>query len=234
MSDNKESRTEPAVIVVFENREVKGYFSGVEWDKTEVGKPVYHVTTNLNDAVKFYNKKSGNTHADLAAIKNGMTRKGFEVNDIYLNIMADYEMEKLLPKKTYADIRKETETARNALIEKSDLFFAFSNEQFEEGMSKTTLAEGDEIVRFWGGFIPKSQRPALIAGFEEISKAEHEQIKKFKLEEDEVLYELANHEAFYVGSIEDTLRALNGHYTREFVTQVYRKHQASYFDDWIN
>lgn len=136
--------------------------------------------------------------------------------------------------KTYADVRKEIEATRNTLIEKSDLFFAFSNEQFEAGMNKITLAEGDEIVRFYGGFIPKSQRPALIAGFEEIGKAEREQIKKFNLEEDEVLYELANHEAFYVGSIEDTLRALNGYYTREFVTQVYRKHQANYFDGWIN
>ena len=137
--------------------------------------------------------------------------------------------------KTYADVRNERQAATNALIEKSDLFFAFSNEQFEEGMSKATLNEGDELVRFFGGFIPKSQRPALIAGFEEISKAEREQIKEFKLEEDEVLFELANHEAFYVGDIEDTLQALDGKgYTREFVTQVYRKHQANYFDDWIN
>jgi hypothetical protein len=136
--------------------------------------------------------------------------------------------------KTYGEVRRETETARNALIEEMGIFFAFNQEQFNEGASKVTLAADDYLEKMWGGgFIAASKVNAFIAAEKAICANERGQIKKYKLEESEVLYELANHEAFYVGDIEDTVDALDGKgYSREFITAVYRSNYARYCAEW--
>ena len=108
------------------------------------------------------------------------------------------------------------------LFKTCSVFFAFSNQQFQE--NKTPLQEGEKYVSIGaGGYCPKSKAKQLADGFEAIDKAYKDAIKGNKQREANILYELQNHEAFYTNSIEDTLEALGEDYTKEEVQNVYRK-----------
>lgn len=103
------------------------------------------------------------------------------------------------------------------------VFWAFSNQQFEE--NKTHLAEGDKYVSIgMGGYMPKSQVLGYQKALEEIATWFQTHVDALNLREAYILYELHNHEAFYVGEIEDTLAALGPNYTMQEVKDVYWKH----------
>ena len=110
----------------------------------------------------------------------------------------------------------------DVLFKTCSVFFAFSNQQFQE--NKTPLEEGEKYVSIGGGgYCPKSKAKQLADGFEAIDQAYKAAIKGNKQREANILYELQNHEAFYTNSIEDTLEALGEEYTKEEVQNVYRK-----------
>jgi hypothetical protein len=133
-------------------------------------------------------------------------------------------------KLTLAQIKREKQITIDSLFETLGVFFAFSNQQFEE--SKTPLLDGDKYVRFASGsYIPKSNYSALEEGFSAADDLMREKIKANSLEEDEVLYELNNHECFYTGSIDDAMDVLGEDYSREYVREVYFKHRDRYNDD---
>ena len=96
------------------------------------------------------------------------------------------------------------------------MFFAFSQDQFAEGMKTLGLepTDTDKIIRWSsvGGFLKKSDEPKLLDMF-----ARHEQERKAAIEADETGdgfiyemfdYELANHEYGYTRDITDAVRAL--------------------------
>jgi hypothetical protein len=133
-------------------------------------------------------------------------------------------------KLTLAQIKREKQITIDALFENLGVFFAFSDSQFEE--SKTPLAEGDKYVRFASGsYIPKSNYEALEDGFSAADDLMRQQIKANGLEEEEVLYELNNHECFYTGSLNDVMDVLGEDYSREFVREVYLKYRDRYDDE---
>lgn len=101
------------------------------------------------------------------------------------------------------------------------MFFAFSTEQFHEG--KTPLNEGEKYVSIgMGAFIPQQSLQAWKEGTTAIDTWFKSQIKGNKLRVKQIIYELYNHEAFYTGSIDDTLDALGPDYTRDEVLAAYR------------
>lgn len=56
---------------------------------------------------------------------------------------------------TLQEVQRAKQIAIDELFDNLGVFFAFSNQQFEE--SKTPLAEGDKYVQFANGsFVPKS------------------------------------------------------------------------------
>ncbi len=124
---------------------------------------------------------------------------------------------------TLFELKKRKEEKLDALIKMYGMFFAFSKKQFEE--NKTPLAEGDKYVSFGGGgFLPKSNAKAwqdescaAITEFETIVGNDP------VLRKENILYELENHEAFYVGDIETTLDFLGKGYTEEEVWSVYNE-----------
>lgn len=125
----------------------------------------------------------------------------------------------------YQAIRLESEKKRNTLITECSVFFAFSNEQFTA--NKTPLQEGEKYVSIGaGGYMPKSKYQAFSDGLDLISKQEREAIKAEKDgKEEHILYELRNHECFYVGDIEDVVNYLP--YTRKDIQQVFNKFQVT-------
>jgi len=130
---------------------------------------------------------------------------------------------------TYQEIKDKKQTDYNELFNSLGVFWAFSNKQFDEGFEKvkSTMAEGEKLVSIGGGgYIPKHNVEALIAGAKAIDETFKQQIKDAKARETHILYELNNHEAYYTGTIDTTLDALGDDYTAEEVQAVYKKFRA--------
>lgn len=96
----------------------------------------------------------------------------------------------------YTDYKRGREEAINAFLEKY-AFFAFNNEQLEEGLQrfKTEIAAGDKMVRFMVGcFVLKSK----FNEFYELVEKRGETLKELMRNPDfaggAFLYEIANHE----------------------------------------
>ena len=122
--------------------------------------------------------------------------------------------------KNINDIKAEKEKKVNQLVTDCLMFFAFSNEQFQE--NKTPKEEGEKYVHIGGGgYLPKSQLNNWINGIDQINAWFKEQTKNQKLRRAHIAYELANHEAFYTCDISDTLSVLGSEYTEEEVLSVY-------------
>lgn len=109
----------------------------------------------------------------------------------------------------------------NDLITDCKVFFAFSNTQFEEAVSKL-VGEDKKIVSIGaGGFIPKSKVEDYINGMKKISEEFDEAMKNKADREAYIAYELNNHEAYYTRDISSTLDALGDGFTREEVMAVF-------------
>lgn len=134
-------------------------------------------------------------------------------------------METQLDKVSVVIAKKKQEEGVNLLVKECGVFFAFSNQQFDE--NKTPLQEGEKYVDIGaGGFIPKSKLGNWLDGLSLIEKVFIDDIEKNNLRESYILYELNNHEAFYTGSIESTFESLVGEYTKDEVVSVYKKYKA--------
>lgn len=118
---------------------------------------------------------------------------------------------------------KQAQDAMTATFDRYGAFWAFSNSQFEE------KAKADvQYVRMssLGGVIcPKENAKALKGEIFAIFDDAVARDKAARSQEEIILYELRNHEAFYVMDIEDTVAALDGYgYTEDDVLAVYNKH----------
>jgi hypothetical protein len=124
--------------------------------------------------------------------------------------------------KTVSELHTERENKNSELFKKVGLFFAFSNQQFDE--NKTPLKEGEKYVHIGaGGYLPKGNVDEFLNGMEEINKWYKGEIKNNKAEEKEITYELHNHECFYTGDITDVVEMFEGTYTEEQIQKVYNK-----------
>jgi len=124
--------------------------------------------------------------------------------------------------KSLHDLKEERDEKVTELIKKCSMFFAFSNEQFHK--NKTPLKDGENYVDLGAGcFMPKGNLQTYRDGIAAIEKDFKEQIKENRLRKQNIIYELANHEAWYTGDIEPTLEALGGDYTREEVYLIFRQ-----------
>jgi len=124
--------------------------------------------------------------------------------------------------KTVGDIRQEREDKISELFKKCGVFFAFSNEQFAE--NKTPLKEGEKYVSMGaGGYLPKGNAAELTKGMSEIKKWFKQATKDKKTRIELIKFELANHEAYYTGELEDTLNALGEGFTIDEVREVYKR-----------
>lgn len=96
------------------------------------------------------------------------------------------------------DLKQKQENANSLLFKECGLFFAFSNQQFEE--NKTPLKEGEKYVSIMGGgYVPKSNLDKLLNGMEANRKEYQKAVKKQNLRLKEIAYEFGNYECFYTG-----------------------------------
>jgi len=112
------------------------------------------------------------------------------------------------------------EEAQTKAFEKAGAFFAFSDKQFEEQKK-----EGVKYSHIGAGLIcPKENCKSLVKALGVIHKAGMEQDLKENTKEGVIKRELANHEAYYTGSIESTFDALEPYgITAEEILTVFRK-----------
>lgn len=125
----------------------------------------------------------------------------------------------------YEEIKKQSEEKMSQLFKDCRVFFAFSNQQFDEG--KTSLEEGEKYVRLpHGGFCPKFQVEKLIKGMEDLKAWEKKEIKKHKEGVNEViLYHLNNFECFYTGDPSEAWEQVKHLTTKKQFYKVYQENQ---------
>lgn len=124
--------------------------------------------------------------------------------------------------KTLSEIKKEKQDAVDILFKECGLFFAFSNEQFEA--NKVPLPEGEKYVSIGnGGYMVKGKVQQFKDGLALIEKNFKKSVSENKnMRIEHIADELANHEAYYTGDIDDTLDALGDDYTKAEVMRVYK------------
>ena len=109
--------------------------------------------------------------------------------------------------KTYNQIKKDHQDEMNSF---TGIFFAFSNDQFKEGVEKVGASEANPVVRIaGGGFLLKNRVKAfkdMLARHDEDRKALRKD-RKTLLEA--LIYELRNHEYGYTRDVEPALEALD-------------------------
>lgn len=131
----------------------------------------------------------------------------------------------------YHEIRNQREAKVSELIEECNMFFAFSDQQLAEGMKENPLTPGDKYVALGAGsYMPKSNVEKYENGCREIDEWQRKLIQENNMDDEVILYELANHEAFYTGEIEDTYYALGCNYTKEKIWEVYNLNYEKYAD----
>jgi hypothetical protein len=124
--------------------------------------------------------------------------------------------------KSVSEIKQEQLKKVDELIKEVGMFFAFSTQQFEA--NKTPLKEGDKYISVGaGGYMPKSQYKNWLDGCDRVDEWYSQAIKQNKARRTNIAYELANHEAYYTGAIDQTLEALGPGYTAEEVLSVFHK-----------
>lgn len=130
---------------------------------------------------------------------------------------------------TYPELKATRQSKYNGLFENIGLFWAFGNDQFDEGKKKHPLSEGMKYCSIGaGGYFPGQNKEAYIKGMDGINA--WEKIAKAELKANEaetekaILYELNNHECFYSCDITDVVDIFDGVYTTEQIRKVYKKY----------
>ena len=119
------------------------------------------------------------------------------------------------------------EAKQTALFKKTGTIFAFSQKQFEEGRKDNV-----KYVNLGQGML--TEEPYIkdvINGLDKIYKDSIKQDIKENGKDKIILRELENHEAFYVGNIEDTIHKLEDYpITEDDISHIYQKNWAKYSD----
>jgi hypothetical protein len=126
-------------------------------------------------------------------------------------------------------LRDYMEDRQTELFKKTGTFFAFSQKQFEEQRK-----ENVKYVNMGQGMLTPDEHYKEV--FKELDKIYNDSIKQDIKENGKdkiILRELHNHEAFYVGEIEDTIHKLEDYpFTEDDISHIYQKNYAEATKDW--
>jgi len=119
------------------------------------------------------------------------------------------------------------EEKQTALFNKTGTIFAYSDKQFEEQKVK-----GKQYSRLAQGMVTeKGNEIEVIEGLDKIYRDSIKQDMKENGKDKVILRELLNHEAFYVGNIEETIHKLEDYpITEDDISQIFQKNWAEYSD----
>ena len=120
------------------------------------------------------------------------------------------------------DLKKAKDEAISKAIKDHKVFFAFSNEQFEE--SKTELQPNEKYVRLQGGgFIPELQFNSFIKEMVKVQDDFKKAVEENNLKEKHIIYELQNYECFYTMDPTEAINALSDFYSEKEILEVFSK-----------
>lgn len=139
--------------------------------------------------------------------------------------------------KTFNELKEEFNKIKNEELNKTGIFYAFSNAQFEENKTHKNSKDNEYLSVGFGGFIHKSNKSKLDNYFKNIlPKLKKEFINKINLD-DLIDYELINHECWYTGDwfevvdiIKDYNVSLSNDEIIEKVKNIYNAHPERF--DW--
>ena len=122
------------------------------------------------------------------------------------------------------------EDKQTLLFNKTKTFFAFSNEQLEEGKKKHNI-KNTKLVSMGGGMIcPKENAETLSQGLKKIyNDSILEDIQLHTINRI-VLRELANYECFYTGDISDCVENLRDYpgISKKLIVKIFNKNYNKY------
>ena len=144
-------------------------------------------------------------------------------------------MEKL----KFNELKKEYDEKYNKGLKETGIFWAFSNQQFDENKTHKDAPDNEYIRIFAGGYIHESNKEKLDNFFKVIAP----QLKKDftdKIDIDDLIdYELINHECYYTGDYEDILSIIKQYYKNisdeellEKIRKIYLKNYNKYDFFW--
>ena len=114
--------------------------------------------------------------------------------------------------------KEKYEKEYNEEFEKTGVFWAFSNQQFEENKTHKNAPDNEYISVGCGGYIHKSNKTKLDNFFNKIvPKLNKSFIKKIEIK-DLIKYELINKECFYTGDWQTILPTIE-HYLNSDISQ---------------
>lgn len=139
--------------------------------------------------------------------------------------------------KTFKEIKNEFDKLKNKELEKTGIFYAFSNEQFEKYKTHKDAQDNEYLSVGCGAYIHKSNKKRLDDYFKNIlPKLEKEFIEKINLD-DLIDYELINHECWYTGDWFGVVAIIKGYNVClsddelvEKVHSIYKAHPERF--DW--
>ena len=134
---------------------------------------------------------------------------------------------------TYQELKDQRQAKFDELFAKVGLFWAFGEEQFDEGMKAHPATDGHKYLSIgMGGYVPGQNKQAYTDGMDAIrawEKTANAELKANRAEiEKAILYELNNHEAFYTGEIDDVVDLFKGVYTVAQIRAVYKKNVGNF------
>ena len=138
--------------------------------------------------------------------------------------------------KNYKELKEKRSKKYEELLSNLGVFYAFSEEQFKEGVTKNPLLPGEKYASLgMGGYVRNGNTKKLFEGIKNINKwflSENKKLKEDKQAKEKViLNELIDHEAFYTNDIGDAFEVLKLHgYTKKELVEVYKKHYKNYCD----
>lgn len=134
------------------------------------------------------------------------------------------------PTVTIHTLKAEKEARQTQIFTDNGVFFAFSNQQFQE--NKTSLAEGEKYAAlFGGGYCPQFKRKTVLQELDALDSWYWAEIDRNGLRNAIIAYTLSNHECYYSGDISDAQMALPASYTEAEIWAIYRQNYAAWDND---
>lgn len=118
-----------------------------------------------------------------------------------------------------------TENLQTELFNSNSAFFAFNDQQVNEGLKKYPNLTREELTNLGGGLIcPKDKAKDIINGLDAIQEQGMQQDLKENGKEGIIIRELYNYESFYTSDPSDAIEKLKPYnFTEAEIIAAYRK-----------
>lgn len=124
---------------------------------------------------------------------------------------------------TISQIKEECQSKISAMLAELGVFFAFSNQQFDEHKK-----EGVTYVQMGMGMIaPKENAKLVREAIDRINAETGEAYRERVPINEYILYELYNHECFYTGNYSEILELVQFHYPDCTIENIWEVYQAN-------